>query len=161
MKVKVIVVTIALTITATTYAVADGVQSPRGISQSDWNASSTYQNFQCPSGTARNEGVDMNYTTNRNDDYWFVTCDPIPVYVPAPINTTTPIATVSDTATVTTNNTNTISSNTTITNTNTTVITPVATDTTTATTLTNADIYTQLSALFAKIFALLALLGVK
>jgi len=85
---------------------ADGIRSPLGISQAEWNASSAYQNFQCPAGTSRGEGIDMNFTTNRSDDYWFVECNPIQVYVaPVPIAPTPSSPTQvapSDTATVTT-----------------------------------------------------------
>jgi hypothetical protein len=58
-------------------ASAFDLQSPRGISQNEWSASSEYLNFQCPANTARGEGVDMNSTTNRSDDFYFVTCIPI------------------------------------------------------------------------------------
>jgi len=159
MKAKVITVTIALTVATTTFAYADGIQSPRGISQSAWSASSTYLNFQCPSGTARGEGVDMNYTTDRSDDYYFVECNPIVVYTPTPTPTPTTIAstTVSDTSTVTT-----VAPTTTTVTTTTNTVSATTTDTNTATTTaTTTDIYAQLTALFAKIFALLALLGVK
>ena len=161
MKAKVITVTIALTVATTTFAYADGIQSPRGISQSAWNASSTYLNFQCPSGTARGEGVDMNYTTDRSDDYYFVECNPIVVYTPTPTPTPTPTTiastTVSDTSTVTT-----VAPTTTTVTTTTNTVSATTTDTNTATTTaTTTDIYAQLTALFAKIFALLALLGVK
>jgi hypothetical protein len=74
---------------ASSPAYADGIQSARGISQSDWSASSAYKNFQCPEGTARGEGVDMNFTTDRSDDYYYVSCNPIFVSKTALIPTPT------------------------------------------------------------------------
>ena len=64
---------------------AAGIRSAAGQSQSAWNASTEYQNFQCPAGTSRGEGVDMNFTTDRSDDYYFVECNPIVVSTPAPV----------------------------------------------------------------------------
>lgn len=155
MKAKIITAIIGLTVTTIVPVYADGIQSPRGISQSAWNASSTYQNFQCPSGTSRGEGVDMNYTTDRSDDYWFVNCEPIVIYTqPIPIPTPTvsdtttvtitPTPTVTETSTVTTI----ISSGSTISSTNdsSTVVTP---------TLTNNQLITLILELFNKIIALL------
>lgn len=106
-----VVIGLALAL-ASSPAYADGIQSPKGISQSDWNASSAYKNFQCPAGTGRGEGVDMNFTTDKSDDFYFVECNSIsPVYlpkviVPAPILTpATPVSTTpvqSETSTATT-----------------------------------------------------------
>jgi hypothetical protein len=93
-----VIASLALPVSA---ANADGIRSPLGISQAEWNASPAYQNFQCPAGTSRGEGVDMNFTTNRSDDYYFVECNPIQVYVAPTPTSPTPIAS-SDTATTTT-----------------------------------------------------------
>jgi hypothetical protein len=158
MKAKIITAIIGLTVTTIVPVYADGIQSPRGISQSAWNSSSTYQNFQCPSGTSRGEGVDMNYTTDRSDDYWFVNCEPIVIYtqpipIPTPTVSDTPTVTITPTPTVTETSTvtSTVSSNSTISSTNTssTVVTP---------TLTNNQLITLILELFNKIIALLALL---
>lgn len=160
MKAKILTAVIGLTVTTIVPVYADGIQSPRGISQSAWNASSTYQSFQCPSGTSRGEGVDMNYTTDRSDDFYFVTCDPIVIYTPptvttsptvsdTPTVTTTPTVSPTPTVTETTTVTSTVSSNTTISSTN---------DSATAvtSTLTNSQLITLILELFNKILALLA-----
>jgi hypothetical protein len=76
------------------------IQSAPGQSQAAWNATAEYQAFQCPTGTARGEGVDMNFTTNRSDDYYFAYCTEIVQPTPRPILTPEPIST-SDTATAT------------------------------------------------------------
>ena len=158
MKAKIITSVIALTVTTIVPVYAEGIESPRGISQSAWNASSTYQNFQCPSGTSRGEGVDMNYTTDRSDDYWFVTCNPIEIYI-QPIPITYP--TVSDTPTVTVTPTPVVTETTTVTstvNSNTVVSTNNETSTVVTPTLTNNQLITLILELFNKIIALLALL---
>ena len=105
MKRKAIVAILALT-SISPIAQANEVariQSAPGLSQSVWNASSQYQAFQCPAGTLRGEGVDMNYTTDRSDDYYFAYCfeapAPAPVITPIPIPTSSP--SVSDTSTAT------------------------------------------------------------
>ncbi len=156
MKTKIITAIIGLTVTTIVPVYADGIQSPRGISQSAWNASSTYQNFECPSGTSRGEGVDMNYTTDRSDDYWFVTCEPTVIYtqpipIPTPTVSDTPTVTVTPTPTVTETSTvtSTVSSNSTISSTtdSSTVVTP---------TLTNNQLITLILELFNKIIALFA-----
>jgi hypothetical protein len=102
---KIIGLTIA-SLAITPIAYAHDLRSPLGISQAEWNASATYQNFQCPAGTSRGEGVDMNFTTTRSDDFWFVKCNPTPVYVaPIPVAPTPSVLTPvipSDTATATT-----------------------------------------------------------
>lgn len=103
-----VIASLALPISA---ANADGIRSPLGISQAEWNASPAYQNFQCPAGTSRGEGVDMNFTTNRSDDFYFVTCNPIQEVIipkgsllnPSIPTTVTPIEVApNDTVTVTT-----------------------------------------------------------
>lgn len=153
MKAKIAIAVSALTISTITTAHADlYIQSPRGISQTEWNNSDTYKNFICPSGYGRGEGVDMNFTTTRADDFYFVECSPI-VVAPMPIYTTTPVTPTptpqTDTATVTT----TVSA-TTPTTSNT---TPVVTETTTATTasVTIQSLYAQIMALFTQLLALI------
>jgi hypothetical protein len=79
MKAKIVTAVIALTVTTIVPVYADGIQSPRGISQSAWNASSTYRNFNVLAEQVVVK-VDMNYTTDRSDDYWFVNCEPIVIY---------------------------------------------------------------------------------
>jgi hypothetical protein len=102
---------------------ASGIRSANGQSQSAWNATPEYQNFQCPAETSRGEGVDMNFTTDRSDDYYFVNCSPIVTPVPAPVisNTetstvqvTTPVSntTVETTTSITSNTQNTVTNNT-------------------------------------------------
>jgi len=107
MKRTIIAVTLCLVATPA-HADSTRIESPRGITQSEWSASDTYRNFQCASNENRAEGVDMNFTTNRNDDYWFVECSPrvvAPVYIPTPITTTPPVVVTPDTATVVTDTT--------------------------------------------------------
>lgn len=82
------------------------IQSAPGQSQSAWNASSEYQAFQCPAGTSRGGGVDMNYTTTRSDDYFYEYCYERPAPTPpiTPIPTANPSSAASptlDTATAT------------------------------------------------------------
>jgi hypothetical protein len=158
MKVKIITAIIGLTVTTIVPVYADGIQSPRGISQSAWNASSTYQDFQCPSETSRGEGVDMNYTSDRSDDFYFVTCNAIEVYMPrgplvSPIISDTSTVTTeviipitnAETITATVDTPLTISSNTNSSNT-TNNVTP---------TLSNTQLITLILELFNKIIALL------
>jgi hypothetical protein len=79
------------------------IQSAPGQSQAAWNATAEYQAFQCPAGTARGEGVDMNFTTTRSDDYHFAYCVEIIQPAPRPTLTMEPAPTpTSDTATATT-----------------------------------------------------------
>ena len=97
MKKTIAVITVCLMATPA-YADSSRIESPRGISQSAWNASSTYLNFQCPANTSRGEGADMNFTTDRGDDFYFVECEPITVVIP---NITIPyVPIVADTPTV-------------------------------------------------------------
>jgi hypothetical protein len=103
---------ILLGVVSTAYADFSRIESPRGITQSAWNASDTYKNFQCPAGTGRGEGVDMNFTTDRSDDYYFVTCEtivqpkqilldtPTVTAIQPTVNVVTPIANVVDTNTI-------------------------------------------------------------
>lgn len=90
---------------------AAGIRSANGQSQSAWNATPEYQNFQCPEGTLRGDGIDMNFTTDRSDDYYFIECNPKIVYIPTPLPTPAPIAPsapVVDTPTATTSITTTV-----------------------------------------------------
>lgn len=167
MKKKLIAISV-ITVMSITPAFANYIESPRGISQSEWHASSTYQNFQCPTGTSRGEGVDMNFTTTRSDDFYFVTCSPI-IIIPTPTPTPTPV--ISETSTVTvipiiTENTN-ISSSSTSSETTTITPTPVVTETstststtptnsTTSTTLTNSQLLTLIMNLINQLMALIA-----
>ncbi len=56
-------------------ATVSRLESAPGQSQSDWEATDAYKAFVCPAGTLRGGGVDMNFTTDRGDDKYFVTCD--------------------------------------------------------------------------------------
>jgi hypothetical protein len=56
-------------------ATVSRLESAPGQSQSDWEATDAYKAFVCPEGTLRGGGVDMNFTTDRGDDKYFVTCD--------------------------------------------------------------------------------------
>jgi hypothetical protein len=87
---KRVIIGLVIALASAQSASADGIRSPLGMSQADWNASETYKNFVCPQGTSRGEGVDMNFTTNRSDDFYFVTCKPTVIYV-EPIKTVTPV----------------------------------------------------------------------
>ena len=156
MKAKIITAVIGLTVTTIVPVYADGIQSPRGISQSAWNASAAYQNFQCPDGTSRGEGVDMNYTTDRSDDYYFVTCDPI-IYIPTTPSFSYPTPTVTETATATTVVTTPVTNTETTTAiTSSTTNTSSATSSVTTSTLTNSELITLILDLFNKLIALLS-----
>jgi len=64
-------------------AIVSRLDSAPGQSQSDWEATDAYKAFTCPEGTLRGAGVDLNFTTDRSDDKYFVTCDePTPVAAP-------------------------------------------------------------------------------
>ena len=135
MKRKAIVAILALS-SITPIAQANEVariQSAPGQSQSAWNATPEYQAFQCPAGTLRGEGVDMNFTTDRGDDYYFAYCfeapAPAPVITPTPAPTSSPAVSETSTATVQTQSTTTsnTSSNTTVSSGSTTTETTTAT----------------------------------
>jgi hypothetical protein len=158
MKAKIITAIIGLTVTTIVPVYANGIESSRGISESAWKASDTYQSFQCPSGTSRGEGVDMNYTTDRSDDYWFVNCSPVveipsrPTFVeqfPTPTLTPTPTPTVTPVET----STATIETSTSVSNTTNSSST---TSTVTNSPQTNNQLITLILELFNKIIALLA-----
>jgi hypothetical protein len=53
---------------------ATRITSATGVSQSSWESTSTYKNFQCPAGSGRATGVDMNFTISQSDDKWFAYC---------------------------------------------------------------------------------------
>jgi hypothetical protein len=91
---KRVIIGLVLTMATAQTASAFDLQSPRGISQNEWNASSEYLNFQCPTNTARGEGVDMNFTTTRADDFYFVRCTPIQIPTKIEIMETTTAITV-------------------------------------------------------------------
>ena len=157
MKAKVITAIIGLTVTTIVPAYANGIESPRGISQSAWNASPTYQNFQCPEGTSRGEGADMNFTTDRSDDYYFVTCNPIVIYIPTTPTFSYSTPTIPETSTVTTVVTTPITNTETITaKVDTSTTTSSTTNTVTTSTLTQSQLITLILELFNKIMALLA-----
>jgi hypothetical protein len=50
------------------------ITSSAGITQAQWEATSTYKSFVCPTGSEKAVGVDMNFTTTRSDDRWFAYC---------------------------------------------------------------------------------------
>ena len=50
------------------------ITSSPGLTQAQWEATSTYKSFVCPTGSGRAVGVDMNFTTTRSDDTWFAYC---------------------------------------------------------------------------------------
>jgi hypothetical protein len=110
---KRVIIGLVIALASAQSANADGIRSPLGISQAEWNASETYKNFVCPQNTSRGEGVDMNFTTTQSDDFWFVNCNPIiqiaprPVHVeqfPSPTLVVTPITTPTQTETTTATN---------------------------------------------------------
>lgn len=160
MKKKAILLAVTLAIT-TTPAIADmRIESNRGISQSEWNNSSTYQNFSCPLGWGRGDGADMNYTTTRSDDYFYAYCiEPVIAtsVTPTPISET---STVSNTVNTNTTVTPTIlETATVVTNTNT-VTTPITTTNTTVTeSVTVTQLIQQVTALIALVLRLLLKMG--
>jgi hypothetical protein len=163
MKAKIAITVSALLLGTITTANADlYIQSPIGLTQAQWNASDAYKNFTCPAGYGRGEGVDLNFTTSRADDFWFVSCEEIIVrpITPTPIATTTPVPTQTETSTATTT-----PSTTTPTNSTTTAVTPdtvtATTETTTATitSVTVQSLYAQIMALFTQLLALIAKLN--
>jgi hypothetical protein len=164
MKAKItIAVTVLLLGTITTANADLYIQSPTGLTQAQWNATDTYKNFTCPSDYARSEGVDMNFTTTRADDYWFASCSPREVFLPSPIYTTQPTSPTITPPANTETSTVTVTPNTTSpTNNTATVVTDTrtaTTETTTATTVTSNTIdslYAQIMALFTQLLALIA-----
>ena len=89
---KIIIVVITSLALPVSFANADGIKSPLGMRQAEWMATSTYQNFQCPAGTVKSEGVDMNFTSDNNDDYWFANCVIFPTSSAVPKPILTPIS---------------------------------------------------------------------
>ena len=160
MKAKIVIAVSALLIGVIAPANADlYIQSPTGLTQEQWNASDAYKNFNCPNNYGREEGVDLNFTTTRADDYWYVSCAPRVEVTPmridvAPIQVTTPppVVTETVTATVTTNNITpavTIETATTVSETTTATITSV----------TVQSLYAQIMALLTQLMALIAKLN--
>jgi hypothetical protein len=83
-----------------TAATVSRLDSAPGQSQSDWEATDAYKAFTCPEGTLRGGGVDLNFTTDRSDDKYFVTCDePSPTNTPAPDSSKVTIPSVTETVT--------------------------------------------------------------
>jgi cell division septation protein DedD len=163
MKAKIAIAVSALLLGTITTANADlYIQSPVGLTQAQWNASDAYKNFTCPAGYGRGEGIDMNFTTSRADDYWFVSCTPI-VVTPTPIYTTTPTPVVSTTPAPTETSTVTVTPSPapTPSPTTNTETTTAVTETTTATSasVTVDSLYAQIMALFTQLLALIAKLG--
>lgn len=92
--------------TPATAATVSRLDSAPGQSQSDWEATDAYKAFTCPEGTLRGVGVDLNFTTDRSDDKYFVTCDepeprvsPSPTSTPAPDSSTVSTPPVTETVT--------------------------------------------------------------
>ena len=50
------------------------ITSSPGLTQAQWEATSTYKSFVCPTGSGKAAGVDMNFTTTQRDDRWFAYC---------------------------------------------------------------------------------------
>ncbi len=50
------------------------ITSSPGVTQSQWESTSTYLAFSCPSGSGRGMGVDLNFTTTNSDDTWYAYC---------------------------------------------------------------------------------------
>lgn len=53
------------------------ITSSPGVTQSAWEASSTYQSWRtthCPAGSGMGIGTDMNFTTSQSDDTWYAYC---------------------------------------------------------------------------------------
>jgi hypothetical protein len=161
MKAKIAITVTALLLGTITTANADlYLQSPTGLTQSEWQDSSSYKIFNCPDGYIRSEGIDLNFTTSRADDFYFIECLPARVFPPAPVFTTTPAPvtvitpapTETSTVTVTPSVTPTPSP---ITSTETTT---AITETTTATIASNTidSLYAQIMALFTQLLALIA-----
>jgi hypothetical protein len=50
------------------------ITSSPGLTQAQWEATSIYKSFVCPTGSGRAAGVDMNFTTKQSDDRWFAYC---------------------------------------------------------------------------------------
>ena len=50
------------------------ISSSPGVTQAQWESTSTYLAFSCPAGSGRGMGVDMNFTTTNSDDTWYAYC---------------------------------------------------------------------------------------
>jgi hypothetical protein len=159
MKAKIVIATSALLLGTITTANADlYIESPRGVTQSQWNNSDTYKNFTCPAGYGRGEGVDMNFTSTRSDDFWYVSCsprevfEPTPILTPTPAPTSTPAITPAETSTATVTPTVTTPVN----NSTATVISETTTATATNASTTFDSLFAQIMALFTQLMALIA-----
>ena len=163
MKAKISIAVTALLLGTIVPAKADlYMASPVGLTQAQWNATDAYKNFNCPEGYGRGEGVNMNYTSTKEDDFWFVECNVITVYVPRlsdPTPTPSPVVIPDQTETSTA--TAVSSTSTSINNSTSSVMpdsTTATTETTTATitSVTVSTLYTQIMALFTQLLALIA-----
>lgn len=164
MKAKIAIAVSALILGTITTANADlYIQSPSGVTQEQWNQTDAYKNFTCPDGYGRAEGVDLNWTANRADDFYYVSCNAIILppsttalipSTPEPTPQPTAISETS-TATVTLNATAPVSSNTpTVVSNETTTVTDTTTAKTASTTI--DSLYAQIMALFTQLLALIA-----
>lgn len=75
------------------------ITSAAGMTQSDWEASATYQSWRathCAAGSGMGIGVDLNFTTDRSDDTWYAYClktwQPQPVVAPVIESSTVVVA---------------------------------------------------------------------
>lgn len=50
------------------------ITSSPGLTQAQWEATTLYKSFVCPTGSGRAVGVDMSFTTTQSDDKWFAYC---------------------------------------------------------------------------------------
>jgi len=50
------------------------ITSSPGLTQSEWEQTSTYRSHTCPSGSGRASGIDLNFTISKSDDKWFTYC---------------------------------------------------------------------------------------
>jgi hypothetical protein len=166
MKAKIAITVSVLLLGTITTANADlYIQSPSGLTQSQWNATDSYKNFSCPAGYMRSEGVDMNFTITNADDFYYAEClpqrqfPPVPIFYTEPNVNVTPLPTSTQTetstATVTPSVTTPVSNNTaTVISETTTAVTETATATSTSTTF--ESLYAQIMALFTQLLALIA-----
>ena len=99
------------------------ITSPSGINQSEWEQSSLYKAFNCPAGTGKASGVDLNFTASQSDDRWFAYC------VKSFQESKTSSTSTTETSTATTSTSSDTS----------TVTSPIRSDTSTATTSINAQ----------------------
>jgi hypothetical protein len=164
MKAKIVIAVSALLIGAIAPANADlYIQSPTGLTQAQWLESDTYKTFNCSAGYMRSEGIDLNFTTSRADDFYFIECLPIRVFPPTPIFTAipTPVTVITptpvETSTVTiTPITTPVLGAVTVTET---ITASTETTTATITSVTVQSLYAQIMALLTQLMALIAKLN--